>query len=176
MEKNAVNRVSVVITLLVLVWAVPLFASPDPVNLSPQKKQVNIQVHGSGKENTKTTMLDVLKKLKLENYPAKTIGQAFGEYSYFTKVEWKESPGSYAKTYVDLTARVKKKFFGLDKSWDGVAVRNLEVKFVMKPDGDFGVVMAARVDVKRDGTIERVPFNNLNLLLNTIYSNKEISF
>jgi len=169
-----VNKVFAMTVILTASWS--LSASATPGALPPQGKPINIQVHGSGKETSKLTMLDMLKKQKLANHPAKTIGQAFDEYRYFTKVAWKEYPAAYAKTYFDLTGRVKKKLFGLDKSWDGVAFRDLEVKFVAKPDGDYGVVMASRIDVKKDGTVVRVPLQDLTGLLDSIYANKEISF
>lgn len=168
------HKVFIMIVMLTAAWSLPAFATPGA--LLPPGKPLNIQVHGTGRETSKVTMLDMLKKQKLANYPAKTIGKAFDEYRYFTKVAWKEYPAPNAKTYFDLTGRVKKKLFGLDKSWDGVAYRDLEVKFVVKPDGDYGVVMASRIDVKKDGAVVRVPLQDLTGLLNSIYADREISF
>lgn len=169
----AVNKIFIITVMLTAAWSLPAVASPGA---APQGKAINMQVHGSGKETSKVTMVDMLKQQALEHYPGKTIGKAFDEYRYFTKVTWKEFPSSNAKTYVDLTARVKKKLLGLDKSWDGVAYRDLEVKFVVKPDGDYGVVMATRIDAKKDGAIVRVPMQDLSGLLNNIYANREIQF
>lgn len=173
-EKMAVHKIFIVTVMLTATWSLPASATPGAV--PSQGKAFNIQVHGTGKETTRITMLDMLKQQKLANYPGKTIGKAFDEYRYFSKVTWKEFPSSNAKTYFDLTARVKKKIFGLDRSWEGVAYRDLEVKFVVKPDGDYGVVMASRIDVKKDGAVVRIPMQDLSGLLNSIYANREISF
>jgi hypothetical protein len=140
------------------------------------RKPLNIQVHGSGKGVSNIKMLDILKNQRLEHYPALPIGKAFDNYQYFSKVAWKESRAPYAKTYFDCTGMIKKKMFGLDKSWDGVASRELEVKFVVKSSGDYGVVMATRIDMKKDGTAVRLPIQDLKGLLDSIYANKEISF
>jgi hypothetical protein len=162
------------IAMLALAWALP--AAAEHGTARPQVNPNNLRFHGDAKETTKVTMLELLKKQKLADYPAATIGKAFDNYRYFSEVAWKEYPALHGKVYFECTGRIKKKWFGLDKSWDGVAVRHLELKFVVSPDGDYGVVMATRIDRKNDDKVVRTPLTDLRVLLDSIYANREISF
>lgn len=135
-----------------------------------------MQIHGSSGKPDNTTFLEVLKKQKLANYPAVTIGVAFDEYRFFSKVTWKETPGTNGRIYCDVTGVIKDKAFKSLFRRDNVATRYLEVKLLVKPSGDYGVIMASRIDVKKDGKIEKFPIPDLKYLLDRIYANEEISF
>lgn len=169
-----VYKVFVMICMLVAIFSMSAFAAEGAP--SPQKQPANITAHGNGKESSKTTMVDLLKKQKLANYPTLTIGNAFDNYRYISKINWKELPDTNGKIYIHFSGDIKKKWFGLDKSWDDVGFRQLEVKFVVTPNGDYGVVMASRIDYKKLGGVEKVPIADLKGLLDSIYTNKEIAF
>jgi hypothetical protein len=162
------------IAMLAATWPMSVLAMQG--TSPPQGKRLNMQVHGNAQGSSNIKLLDVLKNQKLEHYSAVTIGKAFDNYKYFSKVAWKESPATNGKIYFDCTGMIKKKMFTLDKSWDDVAFREVEVKFVVNPSGEYGVVMATRIDMKKDGQVVRLPLADLKGLLNSIYANKEISF
>ena len=46
---------------------------------------------------------------------------------------------------------------------------------MLEPDGDYGVVMATRIDVRKDGKIVRSPVS-LKVLLDSVYASRELSF
>ena len=81
------------IFLLFLACSTPALAAHGTD--SPQGRPLNIQVHGGGKVSSNITMLDLLKKQRLTNYPTATIGKAFDDYKYFSKIRWKEYPAAY---------------------------------------------------------------------------------
>lgn len=161
------------VVLLLGIYSVPsVMAETAPVT---PKKQTNLQVHGDGNVTSRLTMVDVVKKQKLAGYTARTVGEAFGNYRYFSKVEWKESPGD-GKTYVDFSGMLKKSMFSLDFYVDDTAVRNVEAKFVVYNSGDFGLVMMTLVEFKHDGTQKRTVLTDMGGVLNSIYANNKIRF
>jgi hypothetical protein len=170
-----VDKVFVMI-LLAMAFSVSTFAAESTPPSQSKGSKLNMQVHGSGKGNSNRTLLDVLKEQKLADYPTANIGQAFDKYKFFSKVVWKESRAANGKTYFDCNAGIKKKIIGLDKSWDNITYREIEVKFVVTPDGDYGVVMVSQINLTKDGKLVKEPITNMKSLLDSIYENKEISF
>lgn len=136
-----------------------------------RKQKMEGQVHG-GSPSTGITLPEVIKRKKLQNYPSATIGDAFSKYKYFSKVEWQEYQASSGKIYINCTGHLKKKGF-----WNMVHhPQAVEVKFVVYPTGEYGVLMVSRIDYNNDGKNEKYPLADMNGVLKRIYSNQEISF
>lgn len=142
-----------------------------------QPGNMPMQIHGnsSGKAE-KMTLLDILKRQKLVNYPSATIGEAFDKYRFFTKGTWQESHSAYGKTYFDFTGMLKKGFMDTLLLLGDTAMYAVEIKFAISPSGDYGVVMASRIDYKRDGRVEKTPIPDLKGLLDKLYANERMNF
>lgn len=161
----------VIATILTLTIVVVASAGAQEVGRQPG----NIQVHGTGAAKP-VTLLDVLKKQKLANYPTAPIGDAFEKYGYFSRTEWKTYTEENGKIYIDFIGRFKKKWFGFANYPNNLASRDLEVKFVVNMTGDYGIVMGTIIELKKDGTVEKKPIEKLNGVIEKIYANKEIIF
>lgn len=139
-------------------------------------QQSVMQIHGGSATGDSVKFIDVLKKQVLANYPSATIGEAFDRYRYFSRVDWKEFPEPDGKIYFDFTGALKPKMFSFTSGSNDTAVQFLQVKFLVDPTGAFGVVMATRVDLKKNGTVERTALPQMKPVLDRIYSNEEIRF
>ena len=144
----------------------------EPGGSVKKQNPAELQVHGSGGSSKGIPLSAVIKEKKLSNYPDVTIGDVFSNYKYFSKVEWQEYQSASGKIYIDCTGQLKKKGF-----WNNVHNQQaVEVKFVVYPTGDFGVVMVSRIDYKNKGKIEKYPVADIKGVIDRIYANKEISF
>lgn len=150
------------------------FAFAEKKGAPPIKQPGNIQVHGNTNEKTQTSLIDILRKQKLANYTSATIGDAIDSYSYFSKVQWKEYPAVNNKHYFDVTGTLKSSFWKSLMGKDGVANRSLEVKFVIYPSGEYGVVLVTLIEFKHDGKIVKKPIADIKSVLDKIYGNQEV--
>jgi hypothetical protein len=170
------------VTILTLVISVLISfgasASEPKVNSMPSSRDMS-GFHDTAKLSAKDAVsgLDVsIKNKKLDNYPMATIGEAIGNYQYFSKRDWKVTQLPYGKIYVDFTGMFKKGFFSFLTLGKGVSQRGLDVKFVIYSDGRFGVAMISRVEVTADGVTKTYPIEDTKAILDKIYGNKEIKF
>ena len=123
-------------------------------------------------------MAAVLKKSKLSLFPSKTIGEAFDGYRYFAKREWKETPASGGRVYVDFTGWLKARtgFLGIFDLGENPSNRAIGIKFMVNLNGSYRAVMASRIEKKADGMLYNQPVEDLHDILKKIYENKEIKF
>jgi hypothetical protein len=52
----------------------------------------------------------------------------------------------------------------------------VDIKFVVTPDGSFGLAMISRLEAKTDGNIYSYPLEDSKAIIEKIYGNKEIKF
>lgn len=167
-----------ILTLIMVLTAVGMTPSHSSAEapVSPHQSQApSFSVHekGTAKKGTKATMIDVLKQQRLANYPSKTIGEAFDRYDHFAKKEWQETHAK-GKTYIDFTGWFPRQVFDMKGVREGTVSEGLAVKFVISPDGTYGVVMISRQILKSDGKVLSYPQTDISRFLNSIYGNKKI--
>jgi hypothetical protein len=164
---------NIVISVVIMVICVPL-------NANSQEGRGNLQFHGSGgvsggavdPATGEIGLAKVIKNIRLPSHSSKTFGEAVDSYRYFTKKVWKETKSTDAKIYVDFTGWFKKS--SLDIST--VSSQGIGIKFLVKPDGTYGVVMVSKVELRTDGNIYSEPLPDIQSILNKLYGNKEIKF
>lgn len=133
-----------------------------------------VRVDDAHPKNINNATVAILKGMKLEDYPAITIGEAFDRYSHFTIKEWKETRMPNMKIYIDFTGTQKTGAFDLGPRKETYS-QGIIVKFVINSDGSFNVAMASKVRFMSDGKMYSVPVEDKNRILEAIYSNKEIN-
>lgn len=143
-------------------------------------KLKGLEVHGEPEGAAKGTirkgMVPILKEQKLASYPNITIGKAFDGYEHFRKREWKETPSTNGKVFVDFTGWFENLSFSIADIKNGIRKRGVEVKFVIYPGGEYAVVMITKLVMDKDGAISRSPLDNTKPVLDAIYANKPISY
>lgn len=149
----------------------------DSIDIVDTKKAA-MKVHGGdGIKSTDTAgFVGVVRKQTLRAYPEMTIGKAFDRYSYLTRKEWKETQSAKGTIYIDYAGWFQGNQFSVDAIRKGISMQGVEVKFIIKPDGEFSVGMASRLEAATDGTVNAYPLSDVKVILDSIYSNKEISF
>jgi hypothetical protein len=158
--------------------AVPALAGPNEGEIT---RKNDLGVHGPAsktpaKPGDEPSLARALKKSRLAMYPSKTIGEAFEDYRYFVKREWRETPSVGGRIYVDFTGWFKTGWFDMRAIKERIASRGVGIKFLVNEDGSYGAVMASRVELRNDGKVYSQPLGNLDDILNKIYSNTEIRF
>ena len=165
-----------VAALMVVSVSIPVFSVASEIVQPPKKQSSNIRVHGEGSTQAiNVGLIDVLKQQKLGNYASSTIGDAFDKYKFFAKNEWQETHVK-GKTYVDFTGWFKNRPFNINSIKEGITSEGLGVKFVISPDGGFGVVMVSRMIAKTDGKLYSTPLTDISSFLDKVYGNREIHF
>lgn len=161
---------NIVLTVAMMVVLLPLNA----VSKEPMK---DFQFHGKVKTEKpvdpstgESGLAKVIKNVKLPNYPSKTFGEAVDSYRYFSKKEWKETPSSNGKVYIDFTGWFNKGWFDTSSA----SAKGVGIKFLVKSDGSYAVVMVSKVEVKTDGNIYSEPLLDIPGVLNKLYGNVEI--
>lgn len=141
-------------------------------------KKAEMKVHGGDGTKSSDTVgfIGVVRKQTLPAYPEMTIGKAFDGYSYLTKKEWKETPSANGTIYIDFAGWFQGNQFSVDTIRRGISRQGVEVKFVIKPDGAFSVGMVSRLEATTAGTVNAYPLSDVKVIMDSIYSNKEISF
>lgn len=163
---------SFVFAVLIAVFCVPLNA----VSKEPMR---GLQFHGSvvpekpvDPATGEIGLAKVIKNVKLHNYPSKTFGEAADSYRYFSKREWKETRSTNGKVYVDFTGWLKKNSL----NFSDVSMWGVGIKFLVKSDGNYAVVMVSKVKVKTDGKMYSDPLPDISGILDKLYKNVEITF
>lgn len=138
-----------------------------------------VSPHGTGADSSKQVgpqgFVGIVARQKLPPSDAKTIGEVFEEYRYFSSREWKETPNATGRVYVDFKGLFERE--PITKSIkDGVVRQGLEVKFVVEPTGNFYIAMVSRIDIKADGKMYLSPLEDGKKLVEMMYANKEIHF
>lgn len=139
--------------------------------------EVNHSPHNTGgNESADFNLVEIVKSKSFAGNASITIGNAFDGYKYFTKKEWKQSPASNGKTYIDFIGWFDTKSIDAKAMKDGVSARGIDVKFAVYNDGSFGVVMVSRLEAKSDGKMYEYLLEDRAAILTKIYGNKEIAF
>lgn len=163
---------NILLTVAIMVICAPLNAlSKEPIK--------GFQFHGGGVPEKPVNpatgeigLAKVIKNVKLSNYPSKTFGEAVDSYSHFSNRVWKETHSKNGKVYVDFTGWLKNSPFNTSK----VSVQGVGIKFLVKSDGNYAVVMVSKVEYKTDGNIYSEPLSDISLILSKLYGNVEIKF
>ena len=165
--------------MIVLIAAI----AKDSIAANEGGGQGGFQIHGSGAPVVagdvaagESGLPKVLKSSKLPNFQTKTIGEAVDGYRYFTKREWKETPAKNGKVYVDVTGWYKSNALDVKALKDGISVQGVGIKFLVTPDGSYGVVMVSKVEIKTDGKMYSTPLPDIHGTLKMLYGNEEIRF
>ena len=165
------------VLLVSLVCAVIMYGSTGVGVCSPGKLK-GLEVHGepagAAKGAIRKGMIPILKEQKLANYPKITIGKAFDDYEHFRKREWKETPSTNGKVFVDFTGWFENLSFSIADIKNGIRKRGVEVKFAIYPGGEYAVVMISKVVMNSDGAISRSPLDDKKMVLDAIFANKPI--
>ena len=138
--------------------------------------EVHGEPEGAAKGTVRKGMVPILKEQKLASYPNMTIGKAFDGYEHFRKTEWKETPSTKGKVFVDFTGWFENLSFSISDIKNGIRKRGVEVKFVIYPGGEYAVVMISKVVMNSDGVISRAPLDDKKMILDAIFANKPIPF
>jgi hypothetical protein len=145
---------------------------------------VAVVVWACAKEEKDTTdkgtpdvgLVDFIKKQKLADFQATTIGNAFESYRYLTKKEWKEPELVSGHYTVDFVGWFEPAALNSEDTRNGVTGKGLEIKFVVNPDGSFYVFMVSMLEAKSDGNVYRHQQTDGTGILANVYANKRISF
>jgi hypothetical protein len=134
------------------------------------------QVESDNKPDVRTGIAAAIRKQKLADYDTATIGDAFDNYRYFEKREWKETVSNNGKIYIDFCGWFKKSVLDAVSVNKGIAARGIDVKFVINADGSFYLAMISKVEIGADGREFGYPQEDKTRILSAIYGNKEMSF
>jgi hypothetical protein len=55
-------------------------------------------------------------------------------------------------------------------------MQGVVIKFLVKPDGSYGVVMVSKIELKTDGKMYTEPLPESSVILKKLYGNKKIEF
>jgi hypothetical protein len=164
------------VVLIVTVSIIAGGCAQQEIEKPPQRNQPNPGPHGAVPVEKGEGFVGVVKKQFLASYTTTSVGAAIDGYQYFAKKEWKESRNSKGTTYVDFTGWLVKSTLDKLSIKDGVAARGLQIKFVIYENGSFGIAMMSKIEAKTDGKLYAYPLDNSKALLDSIYSNREITF
>lgn len=126
-------------------------------------------------------VVESLKKNHLDVSSTRTIGEAFDSYTHATKKEWREtfSPiGESGQYYIDFICWLPVSPFSAVALKEGVVQRKLEIKIVIRPDGETYIALARFFDFKSDGMlyVSFVDPAGIRKIVTAIYENREIVF
>lgn len=131
---------------------------------------------GNGAMTRPEGMAGVIQDAKLAGYKDVKIGEAFGKYRHFKKKVWSETRGTNGNYYVDFVGTTPAGWFDFKSRKEGISSKGIEIKFVIHPNGTYGVGMVSKVEAKTDGKTYRYSLSDINSILDAIYANKEISY
>lgn len=137
---------------------------------------VHKQAPGAVAEAPGKGMIPVIQGQKLAEYPDRTIGEAFGAYRHFDRKEWKEAKAEGGKFYVDYVGWYKEGRARTLAGAGAATVQGVEVKFVIYPDGGFGVAMVSEIALGADGTLAAYPHDDKKKVIDALYADREMKF
>lgn len=138
--------------------------------------------HGDLKVNpsavSATPGIDALKNNHLEVSSTKTIGEVFDAYTYAIQKEWRETPSQSGPHYIDYIAWFQINPLSSTSLKEGVVKRGLEIKFVVRGNGETYIAMASRIDINSNGMRNSAVIDpsEIRNIVTAIYENREISF
>jgi hypothetical protein len=122
--------------------------------------------------------INALKNNHLEVSATKTIGEAFDAYTYAITKEWRETPSENGPHYIDYICWFQINPVSSAALKEGVVKRGLEIKFVVRGDGETYIAMARRLDIKSNGMSydSVIEPSEIKKIVTAIYENREITF
>ncbi|HIJ96086.1 MAG TPA: hypothetical protein HPP94_10220 [Desulfuromonadales bacterium] len=125
-----------------------------------------------------TLGIDALKKNHLELSSTKTIGEVFDSYTHAITKEWRETSSENGPHYIDYICWFNISPVSSVAIRDGVVKRGLEIKFVVRGDGETYIAMISRIDIKSDGmrSVSVIDPPEIKKIVTAIYENREITF
>lgn len=172
-------RVVLMMTAVVLLSATLSISADNSANYAPAGVK-GMSFHETGvpkpaAPGAEPGLANAIKKSKLVDFPAKTIGEAFDGYRYFNKREWRETAADGGKYYVDFIGWFNPERQNIISMFRG-DMKGVDIKFLVHLDGRYAAVMASRIEKKSDGKTYTYPLENLNEILGKLYANKKISW
>lgn len=132
--------------------------------------------NSGGNESADFNLIEIVKGKSFDQNKSITIGNAFDGYKYFSRKEWKQSPASNGKIFIDFVGWYKAGILDAVVSNNRNAVKGVEVKFVITPNGEFYVAMVSKLETGADGKLVAHPMEDPKSFMDTIYTNKEMKF
>ncbi|GFO66092.1 hypothetical protein GMPD_40110 [Geomonas paludis] len=119
-------------------------------------------------------LVDVIKGATLDGYRSMKVGEAFDRYSHFKMKDWREARGAAGTIYVDFYGSAPTGLLDVKGRMAGISSKGLVVKFVIYPNGEYGVVMVTKTVVMKDGKSGASPVSDIKSVLDAIYANKKL--
>lgn len=119
-------------------------------------------------------IVDVIKGATLPMYKGMKIGEAFERYSHFKVKKWRDARGAGGAFYVDFCGSNPTSWFDFKSRRAGVSEKGIVVKFVVYPNGEYGVVMASKTVLTRDGKSTIAPLPDVKSVVDAIYNNRKL--
>ncbi|MDD2899693.1 MAG: hypothetical protein PHI31_13390 [Desulfuromonadaceae bacterium] len=137
-----------------------------------------VPFHGEMKTTDLPLGIEALKKNHLEVSATKTIGEAFDSYKYAEEKKWLETPSENGPHYIDYVCWFHISPVSSAALQEGVVKRGVEIKFVVRGDGETYIAMVSRIDITSDGMRHTTVIDpsQIKKIVTAIYENKEISF
>jgi hypothetical protein len=118
-------------------------------------------------------MIGVVRKTGFGINKSQPVGKALDDYRYFTKRAWQETDAKNGTIYVDFIGELDPKALAGDLKKEGVVARSVNVKFVVKTNGDCFVGMITLYDTTSAGKGYPLVVSNVDGVMNAIYANTE---
>jgi hypothetical protein len=143
-----------------------------------EKPKFHGDMDTSASKAPSTPVVKLLKDNHLDVSATKTIGEAFDNYKFAAKKEWRETAPPNGPYYIDYICWLDMSPFSSVALKEGVVRRRLEIKFLIHKDGVTYIAMASLVDVKTDGMIYTTVIEppDIKKIVTAIYDNREIVF
>lgn len=181
------KNVALFIMLGVLVFGLTACTKKVDEGTATKKKRHEAgKSHGKGSDNSiataKTPIADSMKKMKLNGYQSKTVGEAFDAYSMAVAREWQEVYGRDNRYYVDYICWFDEKSVLPEHRKQAIVKRGIDIKFVVleggKAEGEAYIAMATKLFMKADGKIQSEFFKveEVPNIVKAIYENKNVEF
>ncbi|UPU36734.1 hypothetical protein M1B72_03220 [Geomonas paludis] len=158
--------------LLTLALAGGAFAALPPAGAKPAQV---VNPHGASGAQPLAGggLAEVIRSATLNNYRSMKVGEAFDRYSHFKVKAWREARGAAGTIYVDFCGSTPTGFLDFKTRREGITSKGVEVKFVIYPNGEYGIVMVSKTVVK-DGRTTRYPMPDIKGVVDAIYANKKL--
>ncbi|MFZ4855023.1 MAG: hypothetical protein ACOYL3_01380 [Desulfuromonadaceae bacterium] len=146
------------------------------------EKSIKKPFHGDMKTGASSVPgslgIAALKNNHLEVSATKSIGEAFDSYKYAITKEWRETSSESGPHYIDYICWFHISPVSSVAIREGVVKRGLEIKFVVRGDGETYIALISRIDIKSDGmrSVSIIDPPEIKKIVTAIYENREITF
>jgi hypothetical protein len=133
---------------------------------------INSRAPDTEGKNASSGMVAVIQNATLPGYTNVKIGEALEKYKYFNKKEWRETHTPNGKIYVDFIGYFPSRWFDFRAIKEKIAARGIEIKFLIYPDGQYGIAMMSKVEIDSAGKMKKYPLEEVKSIMDAIYENK----